>query len=240
MEIIYNPLLYNPVALFMLASSFLQPPPSPSIEFPESSPKLSKRSWSKPEIQHLYETTKSHCSLSGKSFESLSFEDFLIISQLTSQPPLKCMKKIREICISGSLAPGAWSAEEDQMLINILNTKLKKWGVISDHLNAKIHSGVKIRSGKQCKERWVNHLDPQMKRDKWTTEEDLEILKLYKKLGNRWSKISKIIKNRTDSLIKNRIKSLLNKQKQDLALLSEPLSIIDRIIETLERSKQKQ
>ena len=44
MEIIYNPLLYNPVALFMLASSFLQPPPSPSIEFPESSAKLSKRS----------------------------------------------------------------------------------------------------------------------------------------------------------------------------------------------------
>ena len=37
---------------------------------------------------------------------------------------------------------------------------------MSETLNNSIHFGMKIRSGKQCKERWVNHLDPNMKKDK--------------------------------------------------------------------------
>lgn len=35
------------------------------------------------------------------------------------------------------------------------------------------------RVGKQCRERWHNHLDPTIKKEKWTKEEDETILRMH-------------------------------------------------------------
>lgn len=201
--------------------------------------KSSVRIWNKDQIESLFKTTKYYSMLTNKPLESLRFEDFTVIGAYYGVSPLKCMKKIREICVTGSLAAGAWSGSEDEYLVKLVNSDLKKWGKIAELLNKNIHNSMKIRSGKQCKERWVNHLDPNMKRDKWTQEEDLAILKLHKTMGHQWSKISKIIGNRTDSAIKNRVKSLVNKQKQDLdARMGQEVSL-EGLIEKLELGLSK-
>ena len=44
------------------------------------------------------------------------------------------------------------------------------------------------RTGKQCRERFLNHLSPDIKRSPWTAEEDNIIQMLHSMLGNRWSK----------------------------------------------------
>ena len=197
------------------------------------------RIWNKDQIENLFKTAKYYSLLSNKPLESLRFEDFTVIGAYFGVSPLKCMKKIREICVSGSLAAGAWSESEDEYLVQLINSSLRKWGKISELLNKKIHNSMRIRSGKQCKERWVNHLDPNMKRDKWTQEEDLAILKLNKTMGHQWSKISKIIGNRTDSAIKNRVKSLINKQRQDLdARMGKKVSL-DELIGKIEQGLDK-
>ena len=41
------------------------------------------------------------------------------------------------------------------------------------------------------RKRWRYKLDPQMKHDKWTTEEDELLLQIHALLGNRWAKIGK-------------------------------------------------
>jgi hypothetical protein len=46
------------------------------------------------------------------------------------------------------------------------------------------------RSGKQCKERWMNHLDPNLKKHPWTHDEDLQLLEAQRRLGNSWTKIA--------------------------------------------------
>lgn len=123
------------------------------------------------------------------------------------------MSKVYEIVTSGTLRPGVWSQEEDDLLLFLIEDNTRKWGEISNILNSKIHKGLRIRTGKQCKERWNNHLNPLINREPWTPNEDLELLEAFKRHGNRWSKISMHIINRTESSIKNRIKSLLNKEK---------------------------
>ena len=80
----------------------------------------------------------------------------------------------------------------------------KNWTDIARNLPGRI--------GKQCRERWHNHLDPNISKRKWTMEEDLLIVKLHLKYGNRWCDIAKLVPGRTDNAIKNRFNSNLRKR----------------------------
>ena len=62
-----------------------------------------------------------------------------------------------------------------------------------------------IRTGKQCRERYRNHLCENLKKSDWTEEEDAIVLQLYDDFGPKWSKISSHIPGRSDNSTKNRL-----------------------------------
>lgn len=195
-------------------------PAQPTIK-PTVLPKKYHRTWKKNQVEEVFSFTTRYCQNNSKTVEALTLRDFEVIAQNFVQTPEQIMVKVNEISKSGTLRPGIWSQTEDDLLISVLRKGIEKWGQIANLLNKEIHKGLKIRTGKQCKERWNNYINPEINRGPWRKEEDILALEKYKIHGNKWSVISKCINNRTESAVKNRIKSLLNKIKQDLSTIED-------------------
>ncbi len=70
------------------------------------------------------------------------------------------------------------------------------------------------RKPRQCRERWINVVDPCVKRGKWTIQEDLQILQLWVMMGNKWHEISLKVEGRTEIQVKNRFNCLIKKDGQ--------------------------
>lgn len=103
-----------------------------------------------------------------------------------------------------------WSAEEDLAIRALVEEfGLKKWSLIAQQLAERYK--IKHRSGKQCRERWHNHLDSSIDKKPWTQEEDNLIFELHKQYGKSWSKIAENIPGRTDNSVKNRFYSTLRR-----------------------------
>ncbi|XP_021598931.1 MYB-like transcription factor EOBII [Manihot esculenta] len=102
-------------------------------------------------------------------------------------------------CISeeAEVRKGPWTMEEDMILINyIANHGEGAWNSLAKAAGLK-------RTGKSCRLRWLNYLRPDVRRGNITPEEQLLIMELHAKWGNRWSKIAKHLPGRTDNEIKN-------------------------------------
>ena len=70
------------------------------------------------------------------------------------------------------------------------------------------------RMGRQCRERWFNHLAPEVKKGEWSKEEDQLIVASVREFGTKWSLIQKKLPGRSDNSIKNRYYSAIRKAQR--------------------------
>lgn len=99
-----------------------------------------------------------------------------------------------------------FTSEEDRRLIEIMSkVETMKWSQVSSMLGGG-------KNARQCRDRWVNYLSPNIKKEDWTEEEDFVIIQSYQNFGSKWAKIATFLHGRSENHIKNRWHSFLKRR----------------------------
>lgn len=117
-----------------------------------------------------------------------------------------------------------WTPEEDEKLKSAVTSHGERaWSRIADELPGRV--------GKQCRDRWCNHLSPELDKKKWSADDDEKLFEAVERLGNQWAEISRtVLPGRSDLSIKNRYYSRMRREnrKAEMSMLSSVDQSLDR------------
>ena len=150
------------------------------------------RVWSQEEDNFLIKSVKMH---DGKNWKSIA-------KLVPGRSATQCSQRWRRIQPYKARQP--WSKDEDKLILSLVDKHGCNWSLIS--------SMIEGRTGKQVRERYLNKLDKNINRSKFSEEDDELIIELYEKFGPKWKEISKNFKGRPENMIKNRFYSHIRKR----------------------------
>ena len=102
----------------------------------------------------------------------------------------------------------SWTSDQDATLLAAVNRfGPSKWAVIASNVHG--------RNAKQCRDRWSNHVNPEINKNPWTESEDDFIMYSYHTIGTKWSAIAKKMNGRTDNGVKNRFEVIKNNRSNN-------------------------
>ena len=165
-----------------------------------------KKGENKQELDTLMRGLASEFDASVRPEDLLDPEDLLLMPQFDPD--------------FGPRATGPWTPAEDAVLMSAVNEGgAKNWSIVARHLPGRI--------GKQCRERWHNHLNPNICKLAWTEREDMIIQMGVARLGHKWSEIALQLPGRTDNAVKNRYNARIKKLGGGATILEDAPRVSD-------------
>lgn len=151
-----------------------------------------QKKWTKEEDELLIQLAEKY---SEKNWKEIS-------RRFIKKNSLQCFSRYKRI--RPGIIKGSWKKDEDYQIIELVGQYGKSWSKISKILGT--------RNGKQIRDRYINVLDPEIKKGKFTEDEDTLLIQLYHENGPKWASIAKYYLNRTADMVKNRFHSSIKKK----------------------------
>jgi len=118
-----------------------------------------------------------------------------VAKQIPGKTGQQCAQRWRHR-VNPEIKRDKWDEDEDELLTALVQKYGNAWAEIARHVPG--------RTDQQCMGRWKRHLDPSIKREKWSDGEDIRLCALYAKYDNAWSSISRALDGRTPQQCRTR------------------------------------
>ena len=159
-------------------------------------PNLNKRIWTKTEDEMLLDFMKK--TNNSRNWKKIS-------DILKTKTPQQCTYRYNKLI--EEITNRKWTRTEDIKLIELIEVHGHNWKLISSYFDGRLAQDIEARFTKK--------LDPNLKKSKFTEEEDELLIQLHTKLGNQWYEIASYFKNRTVLMIKNRFYTFLRRRMKN-------------------------
>lgn len=171
-----------------------------------------KGHWTEEEDKKLTEAVRIN---GGKNWKKIA-------EALQGRTDVQCLHRWQKV-LNPQLVKGPWTDIEDRLLLHLVN-------IDGPHLWTKVANHLPGRIGKQCRERWHNHLNPMIKRNAaWSREEEWILYLLNRDKANKWADIANILEGRTDNTIKNHWNSSMKRRIKEYQ--EEFVALFKKVIE---------
>ena len=187
------------------SSSSSSSPSSSSSAAAALGPPRARPRWTRAEDGEILRALSSSSSAAAPGGAASAAADSPAVAALAArlaEPHARSPAEIAErwrAVLSQGMRKGPWSAAEDEVVVAQRVVGVVRWSDIA--------MAVRGRTGKQCRERWINHLDPALATSAWAEAEDALLDSLVGALGTRWKEISASLPGRSENSVKNRYHS---------------------------------